>query len=48
MIKESTEFKLTEHAHGAGCGCKIAPQVLSEILSGNKPVISDKRLLVGN
>jgi selenide, water dikinase len=26
-------IKLTQYAHGAGCGCKIAPQVLEQILS---------------
>ncbi len=25
-------FKLTEFAHGSGCGCKLAPGILSEIL----------------
>ena len=41
------EIRLTEFAHGAGCGCKIAPMVLDEILQGNK---SDffTNLLVGN
>lgn len=28
------EPKLTSLAHGGGCGCKLAPNVLSEILSG--------------
>ena len=31
---ESTTVKLTEYSHGAGCGCKIAPDVLSRILAG--------------
>ncbi len=26
------EIKLTSYSHGAGCGCKISPQILSEIL----------------
>ena len=30
----STEPRLTSLAHGGGCGCKIAPGVLSEILRG--------------
>jgi len=29
-----TEIRLTQYSHGGGCGCKIAPSVLSEILSG--------------
>jgi len=45
-----TEHKiaLTQFAHGAGCGCKIAPQVLSEILKTNSAQIENKNLLVGN
>ena len=26
-------IKLTQYSHGAGCGCKIAPKILDEILS---------------
>lgn len=40
-------IKLTQFSKGAGCGCKIAPQVLQEILSGLHSV-PDKNLLVGN
>lgn len=29
-----TDIRLTQYSHGGGCGCKIAPSVLSEILSG--------------
>lgn len=38
--------RLTEMSKGSGCGCKIAPAVLSEILSGltQNP---DPKLLVG-
>jgi len=25
-------IKLTEYSHGAGCGCKISPEVLDTIL----------------
>jgi selenide,water dikinase len=32
--KIMTEIRLTQYSHGGGCGCKIAPAVLSEILSG--------------
>ncbi len=28
------EPRLTSLSHGGGCGCKIAPAVLSEILKG--------------
>lgn len=43
-----TGDKLTQYAHGAGCGCKIAPQVLSEILQSNSAQPDHKNLLVGN
>lgn len=41
-------IKLTAYSHGAGCGCKISPGILEEILknSGTKTVY--KALLVGN
>jgi selenide,water dikinase len=42
------EIKLTSFSHGAGCGCKIAPEVLDRILSGNHSPKSFKELLVGN
>jgi selenide,water dikinase len=42
------KIRLTEFSHGGGCGCKIAPAVLSEILasSGMKGALP-KDLLVG-
>jgi selenide, water dikinase len=46
-METNDAFKLTQFAHGAGCGCKIAPQVLEEILSGNKQEHTEA-LLVGN
>ncbi|MBR59094.1 MAG: selenide, water dikinase SelD [Myxococcales bacterium] len=44
----SETVRLTSYSHGAGCGCKIAPAVLSEILAGHHPGFPDARLLVGN
>lgn len=41
-------IRLTEFAHGAGCGCKIAPHVLQEILNNNVIQPENKHLLVGN
>jgi selenide,water dikinase len=41
-------IKLTQYSKASGCGCKIAPAVLEEILSGCKQNISFKNLLVGN
>jgi selenide,water dikinase len=43
-----TAIKLTEYSHGAGCGCKISPRVLSAILKTQIPVVPDDQLLVGN
>ncbi len=40
--------RLTEYSHGAGCGCKIAPAVLTRILAGLQPGAADPRLLVGH
>lgn len=40
-------IKLTEYSHGAGCGCKISPNVLDIILQGDMSS-PDPRLLVGN
>lgn len=40
--------KLTQFSKASGCGCKIAPAVLEEILGGTKSAISFSNLLVGN
>ena len=40
-------IKLTHYSHGAGCGCKISPGVLDEILKTSISLPDDK-LLVGN
>jgi len=42
------EIKLTKYSHGAGCGCKIAPAVLENILKSSVSIISNANLLVGN
>ena len=41
------EPRLTELSHGGGCGCKIAPGVLSEILKGTSKMPVPPELLVG-
>jgi selenide, water dikinase len=41
------EPRLTSLSHGGGCGCKIAPGVLSEILRGTAALPVPKELLVG-
>lgn len=43
-----SEFRLTKFSHGGGCGCKIAPSVLSSILQSNTIAPEYKNLLVGN
>lgn len=40
--------KLTQFSAGAGCGCKIAPVALQEILQTSFIAPEDKNLLVGN
>jgi len=47
MSTTDSTFALTQYAHGAGCGCKIAPQVLKEILQSSVTQPS-QNLLVGN
>ena len=44
----SDSIKLTHYSHGAGCGCKIAPKVLDEILKTSFSAAADNKLLVGN
>ncbi|QHE85022.1 selenide, water dikinase SelD [Hydrogenophaga sp. BPS33] len=41
------EPRLTSLSHGGGCGCKIAPGVLSEILRGTSALPIPPELLVG-
>ncbi|MDX1562889.1 MAG: selenide, water dikinase SelD, partial [Gammaproteobacteria bacterium] len=40
-------IRLTQYSHGAGCGCKISPEVLSRILEQVPSQARDPRLLVG-
>ena len=41
------EIRLTSFSHGGGCGCKVAPGVLSEILRGARGFPVPKELMVG-
>lgn len=45
---QSESTRLTSYSRGAGCGCKIAPAVLEEILTTTHTGLKDKNLLVGN
>src|SRR5688500_1995936 len=41
-------IKLTQYSHGAGCGCKISPAILHQMLPSDFPKILYPSLLVGN
>jgi selenide,water dikinase len=47
-MNTTDQIKLTQFSHGAGCGCKISPKVLDEILKSNLALPDNKNLLVGN
>jgi len=42
-----TALRLTELAHGGGCGCKLAPAVLQQLLAGSGAATAFPQLLVG-
>jgi selenide,water dikinase len=42
------QVKLTQYSHGAGCGCKISPELLESILETSRPELPHPNLLVGN
>lgn len=44
---EPSPLRLTQFSHGGGCGCKIAPAVLTEMLAGAPARILPGNLLVG-
>src|SRR3978361_233764 len=43
----SAPLRLTSFSHGGGCGCKIAPGVLSQILKASAPGFLPPQLMVG-
>jgi selenide,water dikinase len=47
MTNDSTVPRLTSLSHGGGCGCKIAPGVLADLLKRSTPVQQFPQLLVG-
>lgn len=47
MTSPTPPIKLSSLAHGGGCGCKIAPGVLSEILQKSHNFVLPPQLLVG-
>lgn len=42
------KVKLTEYSHGSGCGCKISPKVLDQILHTSQHHLASPNLIVGN
>lgn len=47
MSTSDQPIKLTSFSHGGGCGCKIAPGVLAEILKSSTGFPLPKELMVG-
>ncbi|MCT8568656.1 selenide, water dikinase SelD [Glaesserella parasuis] len=45
---QNEPIRLTQYSHGAGCGCKISPKVLEQILHTEQTKFIDPNLLVGN
>src|SRR3954447_17853140 len=41
------QIRLTSLAHGGGCGCKLAPSVLRQLLAGQPEAAPYAQLLVG-
>lgn len=46
-LSPTTEPRLSSLSHGGGCGCKIAPGVLAEILKNTSGMMIPPQLLVG-
>jgi len=44
---QDNNIKLTSFSHGGGCGCKIAPGILADILKNSAGFAVPKELLVG-
>ncbi|WP_179106813.1 selenide, water dikinase SelD [Variovorax sp. KK3] len=47
LMNPLAPLRLTSFSHGGGCGCKIAPGVLSEILKGSAGGFIPPELIVG-
>lgn len=45
---ETESIRLTQYAHGGGCGCKIAPAFLEQILKNKRPSKKYPSLILGN
>jgi selenide,water dikinase len=42
------DYKLTQYSKGSGCGCKISPSALKEILQSQDELPNDPNMWVGN
>ncbi len=47
-MENTNNVELTKYSHGAGCGCKIAPDTLEKILENTSSNFNYKDLIVGN
>jgi selenide, water dikinase len=47
-IENKPSVRMTEYSHGSGCGCKIAPNLLEQILNSGFSISPNPKLLVGN
>ena len=47
MNKPNEIIRLTQYSHGGGCGCKIAPALLSQVLAEMPATLPYRDLLVG-
>jgi selenophosphate synthase len=47
QVTDTGSLRLTSFSHGGGCGCKIAPGVLADILKQSKGFPVPPQLLVG-
>lgn len=48
MDEAEHKLRLTELAHGGGCGCKLAPAILQELLAASPMAAALPQLLVGS
>ncbi len=46
-LPQNDNIKLTSFSHGGGCGCKVAPGILAEILKNSSGFPIPKELMVG-
>jgi selenide, water dikinase len=46
-VTSTSLFRLTSLAHGGGCGCKLAPSILQQLLAGQPQTAPYAQLLVG-